>query len=38
MTLSSLSPAETVAAIKAGARLIDIRTADEHARNHLKRP
>ena len=35
MTLPSLSPAETAAAIKAGARLIDIRTADEHARDYI---
>lgn len=35
MTLPSLSPAETAAAIKTGARLIDIRTTDEHARDYI---
>ena len=35
MTLSSLSPADTRAAIDAGARLIDIRGADEHARERI---
>ncbi|WP_313535199.1 rhodanese-like domain-containing protein [Sphingomonas sp.] len=32
MTLLPLSPADTCAAIKAGAQLVDIRGADEHAR------
>lgn len=35
MTLKTLSPAETQAAVDAGARLIDIRSADEHAREHI---
>ncbi|MCP3735439.1 rhodanese family protein [Sphingomonas sp. RP10(2022)] len=35
MTPASLSPADTRAAIDAGARLIDIRNADEHAREHI---
>ncbi len=35
MTLASLTPAETSAAIDAGARLIDIRSADEHARERI---
>ena len=35
MTLASLTPAETSAAIDAGARLIDIRGADEHARERI---
>lgn len=35
MTLKTLSPAETQAAIDAGAQLIDIRSADEHAREHI---
>lgn len=35
MILKTLSPAETQAAIDAGARLIDIRSADEHAREHI---
>jgi rhodanese-related sulfurtransferase len=35
MTLSTLSPADTRAAIDAGARLIDIRSADEHARERI---
>lgn len=35
MTLATLSPAETRAAIDAGARLIDIRGADEHARERI---
>ena len=35
MTLVTLSPAETRAAVDAGARLIDIRGADEHAREHI---
>lgn len=35
MTLACLSPAETRAAIDAGARLIDIRGADEHARARI---
>ena len=35
MTLATLSPDDTRAAIDAGARLIDIRGADEHARERL---
>lgn len=35
MTLVALSPLETRAAIAAGARLIDIRSADEHARERI---
>lgn len=35
MTLISLSPADARAAIDAGARLIDIRGADEHARERI---
>jgi rhodanese-related sulfurtransferase len=35
MTLPTLSPADTRAAIDAGARLIDIRGADEHARERI---
>ena len=35
MTLVTLSPADTRAAIDAGARLIDIRGADEHARERI---
>lgn len=35
MTLATLSPADARAAIDAGARLIDIRGADEHAREHI---
>ncbi|WP_294278200.1 rhodanese-like domain-containing protein [uncultured Sphingomonas sp.] len=35
MTLVTLSPAEARAAITAGARLIDIRGADEHAREWI---
>lgn len=35
MTLPALSPAETRAAIADGARLIDIRGADEHARERI---
>jgi len=35
MTLASLSPAETRAAIDAGARLIDVRGFDEHARERI---
>lgn len=35
MTLAPLSPADTHAAIDAGARLIDIRGADEHARERI---
>ncbi|TKD50432.1 rhodanese-like domain-containing protein [Sphingomonas baiyangensis] len=35
MTLATLSPAEARAAIDAGARLIDIRGADEHARERI---
>lgn len=35
MTLANLSPADTRAAIDAGARLIDIRGPDEHARERI---
>ena len=35
MALATLSPADTRAAIDAGARLIDIRDADEHARERI---
>jgi len=35
MTIRTLSPAEAHAAIAAGARLIDIRDADEHARERI---
>lgn len=35
MTLATLSPADARAAIDAGARLIDIRGADEHARERI---
>lgn len=35
MTLATLSPADTRAAIDAGARLIDIRGSDEHARERI---
>lgn len=35
MTVRTLSPAETRTAIDAGARLIDIRDADEHARERI---
>lgn len=35
MTLPSLSPAQTRAAIDAGGRLVDIRGADEHARERI---
>lgn len=35
MTVQTLSPAEAQAAIKAGARVVDIRGADEHARLHI---
>jgi rhodanese-related sulfurtransferase len=35
MTLTTLSPAEAQAAIAGGARLIDIRGADEHARMRI---
>ncbi|KAB7644352.1 rhodanese family protein [Polymorphobacter fuscus] len=35
MTLATLSPADTRAAIDAGARLIDIRSPDEHARARI---
>ncbi len=35
MTLATLSPADTRAAIDAGAHLIDIRGTDEHAREHI---
>ena len=35
MTLTTLSPADTRVAIDAGARLIDVRGADEHARERI---
>ena len=35
MTITTLSPADTRAAIEAGARLIDIRDTDEHARERI---
>ncbi|WP_010542887.1 rhodanese family protein [Sphingomonas elodea] len=35
MTLTPLSPADTRAAIEAGARLVDIRGTDEHARARI---
>lgn len=35
MTLTTLSPADTRTALADGARLIDIRSADEHAREHI---
>ena len=35
MTMTTLSPADTRAAIDAGARLIDIRDGDEHARERI---
>ncbi|WP_029934775.1 rhodanese-like domain-containing protein [Sphingomonas sp. UNC305MFCol5.2] len=35
MTLATLSPADTRAAINAGARLVDIRGTDEHARERI---
>ena len=35
MTIPTLSPAETRAAIEAGARLVDIRGSDEHARERI---
>lgn len=35
MTLATLSPADTRAAIDTGARLVDIRGADEHARERI---
>lgn len=35
MTLATLSPADARTAIEAGARLIDIRGADEHARERI---
>lgn len=35
MTLPTLSPADTRTAIDAGARLVDIRGADEHARERI---
>lgn len=35
MTLATLSPADTQAAIDTGAQLIDIRSADEHARERI---
>ncbi len=35
MTLSTLSPAQAQAAVQAGARLIDIREADEYARERI---
>lgn len=36
MSLPTLSPAETQAALQAGARLVDIRAKDEHARNRIE--
>lgn len=35
MAIETLSPADAQAAIKAGATLVDIRAADEHAREHI---
>lgn len=35
MTLATLSPAQARAAIDAGARLVDVRGADEHARERI---
>lgn len=35
MTIETLSPAKALAAIENGARLIDIRDADEHARERI---
>lgn len=35
MTLATLSPADTRAAIDAGATLVDIRSTDEYAREHI---
>lgn len=35
MTFATLSPADTRVALDAGARLIDIRSADEHARERI---
>lgn len=35
MPLAALSPADTCAAIDAGASLVDIRSADEYARKHI---
>ena len=35
MTLTKLSPAEAKAKISQGAKLIDIRSADEHARSRI---
>nr|WP_301273187.1 rhodanese family protein [Acetobacter oryzoeni] len=35
VTLATLSPADTRAAIDAGASLVDIRSADEYAREHI---
>ena len=35
MTIATLSPAEARALIAQGARLIDIRDADEYAREHI---
>ncbi|WP_268807387.1 rhodanese-like domain-containing protein, partial [Colwellia marinimaniae] len=35
MTIATLSPAEARALIDHGARLIDIRDADEYAREHI---
>ncbi|HDW2207283.1 TPA: hypothetical protein RLT42_005546, partial [Klebsiella quasipneumoniae] len=35
MTIATLTPAEARAQIAQGARLIDIRDADEYAREHI---
>ena len=35
MTIATLTPAEAQAQIAQGARLIDIRDADEYAREHI---
>lgn len=35
MTIATLTPAEARAQIARGARLIDIRDADEYAREHI---
>ncbi|HZV18252.1 MAG TPA: rhodanese family protein [Sphingobium sp.] len=35
MAIETLSPAQAQAAIKAGATLVDIRSPDEHAREHI---
>ena len=38
MTIATLTPAEAQAQIAQGARLIDIRDADEYAREHISMP